>query len=1040
MRRLLLANRARKRSREQLLLRRAAASCSSSSSSSSRSNAAIFVGLSGTGKTHRLTRDMLLEAERCSSSRGLLAVAPHWEAVQHMRDYVEVQRPLGCTKCEFSLVDGLALKIASEFGPEVGWYPPKKLSKRPEIAAFVHDILADLPLGPWRPVTNEVRAVEDLLKLFEGLAAAGYGEEKYLALAKQSGDEGHIRKASLYKYFVEAKKKAGIADKSDVLIVARDAAGASLGAREAFSSRYSSLYVDELHLLSPVAVDMVTALVGEHSVRIVTSADPYLPISPLSRRRAYSSDCPSSSPLLRFLEAFPRADTVMLTQSQRMGCPHLTSALVALAPSSALPVSVPQSGLLEAKCTAELEQRPPCVEFFVSKDGLDDELDTIAEKLKEIWPGRVAIMVQWNRVDRVASFLRAAGFPAHTPDVPLHFSASQRVQSLLCLLRFLATPSDSAALLQFLLTCPSHEGWGGDDSGELAAMLESYSRKRVPLESVLRTAASGSLDSSPDTSSHFHEVARRAVKLLSWAKRAAAGGKAAREVLLEHLRRTGQLDILLHPMNEANASDSAAIAAFFDLLVVAEERSGGSSIAQVEPVLQLLLAHRGGLFGSSQDTLSLQEHHSAGSSVETSLTVMPLSAAVTCTREFDSIFIPDLTKSSLPGRFESARFCPPDPLPQASDDFALASDHFISRRDSHHDYCRSILYAAMARATSRVVLSYSLRGIGTRGMQRASPFLVDMLGEDAIRLAESVARDTEAVSSAAVSDAEPILRQQDTLDESLTLSFSSICSYQRCPHSFYLSHVLHVSPPPSPIMTYGSAMHHGAAVIALGAREREPKAAALRAARKAFIESLARTGATFESESQRREFEERGIRGLVDFSKRHRSSDHFWVPDGVDVDLAANAQHEVHIETPFQVPVGQGVTLSGIFDRVDILREADSSLPKHLWITDLKSNVAKKDPRRMVHNNLQLQLYSLGAQSIFGLCPSHVVIESIEDGRKGVAAMNDDACSQALGVLLGVALKVRLGEYAPTPSFQACTFCGFRSACSHSAVAHLGPL
>lgn len=39
------------------------------------------------------------------------------------------------------------------------------------------------------------------------------------------------------------------------------------------------------------------------------------------------------------------------------------------------------------------------------------------------------------------------------------------------------------------------------------------------------------------------------------------------------------------------------------------------------------------------------------------------------------------------------------------------------------------------------------------------------------------------------------------------LSYSSVCTYRRCPLAYYYSHVLHLSPPPTPLMLYGRALH-----------------------------------------------------------------------------------------------------------------------------------------------------------------------------------------------------------------------------------------
>ncbi len=43
----------------------------------------------------------------------------------------------------------------------------------------------------------------------------------------------------------------------------------------------------------------------------------------------------------------------------------------------------------------------------------------------------------------------------------------------------------------------------------------------------------------------------------------------------------------------------------------------------------------------------------------------------------------------------------------------------------------------------------------------------------------------------------------------LTVSYSGIYEYLKCPYSYYLARVLCVTPQVSPLMAYGSAMHEG---------------------------------------------------------------------------------------------------------------------------------------------------------------------------------------------------------------------------------------
>ena len=189
---------------------------------------------------------------------------------------------------------------------------------------------------------------------------------------------------------------------------------------------------------------------------------------------------------------------------------------------------------------------------------------------------------------------------------------------------------------------------------------------------------------------------------------------------------------------------------------------------------------------------------------------------------------------------------------------------------------------------------------------------------------------------------------------------------------------------------------------------------------------------------------ENGVIGLASFLARllegGASAAPVGVEGGMELDegrMASNIdlRRQVLVERKFMVKVPEAdVVLSGIFDRVDVVPTSVGGalgLPV-VSITDYKSNVGAKDPSRMVQNNLQLRLYSLAAERLFGAMPAEAVIESIEDGRRGVAVPSQADAELALEAISVTATAVRAEKFDATPSFQACTFCGFKHMCRHS--------
>ncbi|CAM9989159.1 unnamed protein product, partial [Laminaria digitata] len=410
-------------------------------------------------------------------------------------------------------------------------------------------------------------------------------------------------------------------------------------------------------------------------------------------------------------------------------------------------------------------------------------------------------------------------------------------------------------------------------------------------------------------------------------------------------------------------------------------------------------------------------------------------------RSFHTVFIPFCTRTRLPGNLRKARLPVPGPFlgaPEPRDAASIRAEADLTRV-CHENRARANLYAAVASARKEVCLSVSARVSRGRTHLAPSPFISEILGASAPQEWKAAApkEDGVAVTDAASGrvevsplDAEGGEREGGGRTRSLRLSFSSISSLAACPHSYYLQHVLNVSPPPNPRMVYGRAMHEAVASFLRGAvggggggggggSGGGGSPPTLEAAVQEFKHHF--NGCAFESSAQVKTLTENGVVGLASFLSRLLEGGACAAP--------------LLVERKFMVKVPESdVVLSGIFDRVDVAPTSVGGAlgPPVVSITDYKSNVGTKDPSRMVQDNLQLRLYSLAAERLFGVMPAEAVIESIEDGRRGVAVPSQADAELALAAISVAAAAVRAEKFDATPSFQACTFCGFKHMCRHS--------
>lgn len=484
-------------------------------------------------------------------------------------------------------------------------------------------------------------------------------------------------------------------------------------------------------------------------------------------------------------------------------------------------------------------------------------------------------------------------------------------------------------------------------------------------------------------------------------------------------------------------------------------------MALVEPVLRLFRRHGAGYTEEEpssffQEGTTTDREGSSSSSAAGGVTVFdPSKDGAAAGRFFHTVFIPLCTRTRLPGNLRKARLPVPGPFlgaPEPRDAASIRSEADITRV-CHENQARANLYAAVASARQEVCLSVSARVSRGRTHLAPSPFLAEILGTTAPQ-EWKVAAPTEG--SFDVADAAGGRVEVSPLDDEggeregvggetrpLRLSFSSISSLAACPHSYYLQHVLNVSPPPNPRMVYGRAMHEAVASFLRGAvAGGGGPPPTLEAAVQEFKNHF--SGCAFESSAQVQTLTENGVTGLASFLSRLLEGGTRAAGVGVEGQVGSDEgttssnidlRPQLLVERKFMVKVPESdVVLSGIFDRVDVAPTSVGGAlgPPVVSITDYKSNVGAKDPSRMVQDNLQLRLYSLAAERLFGVMPAEAVIESIEDGRRGVAVPSQADAELALEAISVTAAAVRAERFDATPSFQACTFCGFKHMCRHS--------
>lgn len=232
------------------------------------------------------------------------------------------------------------------------------------------------------------------------------------------------------------------------------------------------------------------------------------------------------------------------------------------------------------------------------------------------------------------------------------------------------------------------------------------------------------------------------------------------------------------------------------------------------------------------------------------------------------------------------------------------------------------------------------------------------------------------------------------------LSFSRIDTYGTCPRMFRYRYVDRLPGKPAPALSFGTSIHE--------ALERFYD-------RKLPVEPT-------EDELVGFLYEAWDTSGFRDVSRDEQTA---WYRQGQDVlrryhrRVTGSYRLPVATEAWFELPFDDAVVVGSI-DRVD---DEDGVLR----VVDYKTNKRVKD-RDRVAKSLQLSIYALACEHLYGQLPETVALDFVVAGREIVVDVADLDLDGAREAVARTAAAVRAGAYEPTP-MRLCDWCDFRPVC-----------
>ncbi|MBE0447175.1 MAG: PD-(D/E)XK nuclease family protein [Actinobacteria bacterium] len=233
----------------------------------------------------------------------------------------------------------------------------------------------------------------------------------------------------------------------------------------------------------------------------------------------------------------------------------------------------------------------------------------------------------------------------------------------------------------------------------------------------------------------------------------------------------------------------------------------------------------------------------------------------------------------------------------------------------------------------------------------------------------------------------------------MRLSYSAISTYQKCPLSYKFLYVDKFPTKPSHYLSFGSSIH---SALEFFYSIELPEPCSLERLLEELDNVWLRDG--YESEVQEQEYKEKGRAILTRFYWENLPS--FTIP--------------VAVEKRFSLDI-DGITLVGVIDRIDRLANGG------LEIIDYKTN-DKLPPKTKINTDLQLPIYHMAAETIYGIAPQKVTLYFLVPNEKVSARKTKTDIKKAQNTIHKVASGIRGEKFDPLKN-PLCPWCDFIELC-----------
>ena len=1001
----------------------------------------MVIAGAGTGKTAVITQ-RVIELVKNSSKDGqeILALTFTDKAAAEMTERVDIAMPLGYNEVTISTFHAFCDQLLRDQAVKTGLNPDYELMTQSQSYIFFKRMLFDLPLDLLRPIGNPTENIRAILQHFSRLQDECITPQQYIDVVSELDPddlgEDYVRRAvelsESYKIYREKKLESSKLDFGDLITEAISLLKSNPSILADYHERFRYILVDEFQDTNKAQNILINLLAlgkdpGEATEKDLKDAN--LMVVGDDDQAIYQFRGAALSNITQFKDMYPMAKEIVLVDNYRSGQEILDAAYRLIQYNnpdrleSTLGLdkklishfedsTVTGSPVRTFAATGSMDEAENIVKEILRITGNSDLIDTYSTEVGKRYDSQgqgmfvdmdkgdgyeckfqdIGILVRANsHADDTVHMLQMYGVP-YKYTGPKGLYSRPEVLKLISSLRLLVNPKDDLSCYSVLqMECY------GLTPRDLMSITQRARKAKLSIFELFEQEFSIKIGELSDlwetdlTQSSF-ELSKngvagvdRFVRNFDEALKLVHTQGSIGKVLYTFFKESGYMDEFVDSSDQLAHFKAQNIGKFFEIVKRYESENEILSIGEFVDFLDFSISVGD---SPSVDTDILDDYDA--------VSIMTVHGAKGL--EFPTVFLPSLVSGRFPGTNRRERLPLPDEL------------HDSAQKD-HISEERRLFYVAITRAKSRLYLTASKSYASGKRVQKPSPFVSEALDKKVMEelFAEpTVQNDSDIETLSITTDSKKSLKVDAALSYIPTnISYTHIDTYENCPKKFKYRYLLGLQTPSSAAQSFGKSVHGTLRDLYSGSISKEVDPLGKDELKGVFNENWIREG--YESPDHEKLRKEFGLKKVNQF---------------YDTFYATDYEKVVEIEKPFKYRVGD-VVVKGFIDRIDRLDDGSFE------VIDYKTG--KERAKKEVEKNLQLVLYAMAAQKLFGYEVSLLSLIFVEHGVKISVELDRDRYTEVIDRIGEVVDRINSGDFEATPGYL-CNFCEYREICDDVVV------